>query len=337
MTSRVKRSIVGRAIPVGDVIGINGYRVSLEALKLRFFEGGYTIQETLHFLVFTRETAPSTIIVHWFPPEAIDATLGNYLMQELKPLGILSSEQALGDIFGAIVGSIAPYNLHAWHTYTLNTLNKYRHLITHGNCPPLSNSNMEQFSCLYKRVMTLRTGTTFLDAGCSYGFLPLLMADRFPDLTDVVGVDIRSDSFSVISTIATEQQLTSVHFEQADLLDESFPSFGCFDTVTALHVLEHFTEADMYCVLTNLLGVTTQRLILAVPYENEREIAYGHKQLFDREKLKAVGMWCVQQLNGQAHMSYEDCSDGLLVIERHRDRSATLNALATFEYKQQIY
>src|SRR5438270_6200532 len=103
MVSRAKKSIQGRAIPVGDVIGINGYRVSLKALKLRFLEGGYTIQETPHFFVCTRETAPSTIIVHWFPPEAIDATLGNYLMQELKPLGLLSSEQALGDIFGAVV------------------------------------------------------------------------------------------------------------------------------------------------------------------------------------------------------------------------------------------
>ncbi len=53
----------------------------------------------------------------------------------------------------------------------------------------------------------------------------------------------------------------------------------------------------MYRVLTNLLQITSQRLILAVPLESdEPEITYSHEQLFSRDKLEAVGMWCLQQL-----------------------------------------
>ena len=88
--------------------------------------------------------------------------------------------------------------------------------------------------------------------------------------------------------------------------------------MTALHVLEHFTEEEMYHVLSNLLHVTVHRLILAVPYEAEFSAAYNHKQLFVREKLEAVGRWCVKQLHGTARIWYEDIPRhaGLLLVER---------------------
>ncbi len=73
----------------------------------------------------------------------------------------------------------------------------------------------------------------------------------------------------------------------------------------------------MYTVLTNLLKVTDQRLIIAVPYEHGTpEAIYGHEQIFSQAKLEAVGRWCVQQWNGKGRMWYEECADGLLVIER---------------------
>ena len=87
--------------------------------------------------------------------------------------------------------------------------------------------------------------------------------------------------------------------------------------MTALHVLEHFTEAEMYRVLLNLLKVTAHRLILAVPFEqNTPEVAYGHLQLFSRAKLEAVGAWCLQQLEGAGRLWCDDFIGGLLLIER---------------------
>ena len=132
----------------------------------------------------------------------------------------------------------------------------------------------------------------------------------------VVGVDIHPGMFAVVKEIAEEQQLHQVQFVQADLLADTFSAIGRFDTVTALHVIEHFTEADMYRVLANLLKVTSRRLILMVPYEQEPETIYEHKQLFTRAKLDAMGQWCIQQLDGAARMWSEDCEGGLLLIER---------------------
>jgi chemotaxis methyl-accepting protein methylase len=69
-----------------------------------------------------------------------------------------------------------------------------------------------------------------------------------------------------------------VQFDQVDLLTDEFSKLGQFDTVTAIGVIEHFPEADMYRVLRNLLKVTAHRLILIVPYEQEVEVIYDHKQ-----------------------------------------------------------
>jgi hypothetical protein len=123
--------------------------------------------------------------------------------------------------------------------------------------------------------------------------------------------------FQVAQQLAEERHLSCVHYEQADLLSETFPTLGQFDTVTALHVLEHFSEQQMYRVLTNLLHVTAHRLILAVPYEQgDPTVAYGHKQVFCRSKLEAVGAWCLEYLQGAGRLWYEDFIGGLLLVER---------------------
>ena len=300
------------------MIGINGYRVNRAALKQRFAEGGYQSQETPHFLLFTRSDPPTTVVVHWFAPEAIDADLGDYVIQELKPLGILAQPQDFSDVFGAMVGSLFPYDIQrAWYIYGTNTLRRYQEILRDPPGSPVTHSTIDTFAALYRRVFELLVGDHFLDAGCSFGFLPLLVAQQFPALSRVIGIDIRPEPFTTARILAQERGLRSVQFAQADLLTDDLSTPGYFDTVTALHVLEHFSEEDMYCVLRNLLKITARRLILAVPYEQgEPEILYGHDQLFSRSKLEAVGQYCLQQWNGEGRMWCEECEGGLLVVER---------------------
>ncbi len=308
-----------RTIVVGDTIGINAYHVNRTALSQRFAEGDYQALETDHFLLFTRDEAPTTVIAHWFAPETVDADVGDYIIQELKPLGILRQAQDFSDIFGAIVGSLFPYDVeHAWHFYGTNTLRRYQNLLSHPPTSPVAHSTIDAFSSLYRRVCALLTGERFLDAGCSFGFLPLLVAEQFPALSQVVGVDIRPEPFTTTRRIAQEHGLKNVEFMQADLLTDAPAVAGSFDTVTALHLLEHFTGQDMYRVLRNLLSLTTRRLIIAVPYEQGHpEILYGHEQLFTPEKLEAVGQWCLDQWADAARMWYEECEGGLLIVERY--------------------
>src|SRR5713226_3823251 len=93
-----KVALKERALIMGNVIGINAHRANRALLKQRFTEGGYRIQETEHFLLFTREQAPSTIVAHWFAPEAIDANIGYYFIEELKPFGIIRCSEDFGNL-----------------------------------------------------------------------------------------------------------------------------------------------------------------------------------------------------------------------------------------------
>ncbi len=305
-----------RAFVAGNFIGVNGYRVNQTALAQLITSSGYHIHETPHFMICTQTHSP-TILVHRFAPAEIDADLGRYFMQELKPLGLLAQPQDYGDIFAAVVGSLSPADpQRAWHLFGTNTLRRYHHLLAMESEPSQSDSPIAIFSTLYRRVCELVTGTGLLDAGCSFGFLPLVAAERVPSLTRVVGVDIRPDPFPVTRAIAAERHLANVQFTPADLLAGDFTSIGRFATVTALHVLEHFSEEAMYRVLANLLKVTGQRLIIAVPYEPaEPESAYGHEQLFTRSKLEELGHWCLAQ-SGAGRATCEDCAGGLLLIDK---------------------
>lgn len=314
-TKRV--SFRDRAYAMGNVVGVNAYRVNRTSLKHHYTEGGYQISTTPHFLVCSHSEAPTTV-VHWFAPEAIDANLGHYFMEELKPLGLLEQPQTFGDVFGAVVMSLSPQDPYrAWHLFGINSLQRYHHLLTEPNSTPRCDLPIDVFTTLYKRVCELLVGESLLDAGCSFGLLPLVMAEHIPSLTRVVGADIETDPFITVRAIAEERHLKSVQFVQADLLTDDVDKLGPFDTITVLHVLEHFTSEEMYQVLTHLLQVTSQCLIIAVPYEpDEPENAYGHKQLFARDKLEVVGQWCIDRLGGGT-FSIEDCMGGLLVVTRN--------------------
>ena len=317
---RKKVSIQERSLHVGDFIIVNGYRVNHSLLKERFTEGGYQVNETEHFLLFTRIEEPRNILVHWFAPQKIDTDITHYLVQELKPLGLIQGWQHLNDLFAGIVGgALFPDDVRrSWNYFGANTLQRLLAFSSTASIPSLPDyGTLGASATLYQRVCELGVGERFLDAACNGGFLSLLLAERIPFITEARGVDIDEHVFSVAQELAKERGLTNVQFAQADLLSDNFDSVGQFDTVTALHVLEHFSEQDMYRVLTNLLKVTSHRLIVAVPYEQgEPEVAYAHLQVFSRTKLEAIGSWCVQQLQGNARTWYEDFVGGLLLVER---------------------
>ena len=300
---------------------MNGYRANRISLKGRFAEGGYQLHETKHFWLFTRAEEPQTILVHWFAPEEMTTNVPGYLAEELKPFGLVNSNHQLGEVFAGIVGgALFPNDVQrAWNYFGANTLQRLLAFV--GSSTTLGVSEYGIFAAsavLYQRVLELCVGERFLDAACNGGFFSLLLAERVPFAREAVGIDLDADVFRVAQDLADERHLTNVRYLQADLLADDFSALGMFDTVTALHVLEHFTEAEMYRGLANLLQVTSHRLICAVPYEGEPSQAFDHKQLFTREKLEAVGAWCLKQVQGKARMWYEDLprQTGLLLIER---------------------
>lgn len=306
---------------IDDLVVVNGHNVHLASLKRQFVAGGYGVQETAHFLLFTRpgQEAPSTVLVHRFGRQEMNANIKHYLMIELQPLGLLKRSSDYGKLFCGIIGSFFPDDARtAWHAYGAQTLQRFLLFLSTARTPPVFDfyATIGAFATWYQRVFELCVGETFLDAGCESGFLPLVLAERLPFMTRVVGIDIQDGLFPTARALAEEWHLPQVEFLQADLLSEHFTALGRFDTVTAIGVIEHFREQEMYQVLEHLLAVTSQRLILVVPYEAEPELIYEHQQVFTPEKLASVGHWCVQQWGGASRMWCEACQGGLLLVER---------------------
>jgi SAM-dependent methyltransferase len=283
-----------RSVRVGDVVVVNGYHARRSSLKARFAEGGYQVHETQHFLLFTRAEEPKLILVYWFAPEDLHTNLSHLLAEELKPFGVIASKQILGELMTGIVGgTLYPDEVRrAWNYFGSNTLQRL--LLVSSTAPAHlpDYGSLGASATLYQRVIELAGGERFLDAACNGSYFPLLLAERIPFVQEVVGVDRDMDVFNVAQDLAQERHLTAVRYVQADLLADDFSAIGSFDTVTALHVLEHFSEPEMYRGLANLLTVTVHRLIVAVPYEaGEPSAAYDHKQLFSQTKLEGVGAW----------------------------------------------
>ncbi len=314
-----------RSMNVGALTVMSGYGLDRRPLKLRFIRHSYQVEETLHFLLCTRDEAPSTIIIHWFAPEDLHTNISHHIAEELKPFGCVSSSMRQGEIMTGIVGTVYPGDIRrGWKYFGANTLQRLLTLVSLAapEIPP-DWGTLEASATLYQRVSELCAGKRFLDAGCNGGFFVLLLAERRPFVQKVVGVDIDRDVFRVAEELAQARDLTTVRFVQADLLSDDIEALGPFDTVTALHVLEHFTEADMYRVLDHLLRVTTHHLILAVPYEEAPATAYDHLQCFSRAKLEQVGRWCIEHIGGAGQMWCEEVGVGgnLLLIERLTEKS----------------
>jgi SAM-dependent methyltransferase len=309
-----------RSVCVGDLLVMNGNGLNQRALKRRFLQSGYQIQETLHFFYCTREMAPSTILVHRFAPADLHTNISRHLVEEMRPFGCIPNSVRLGEFMTGIVGTAFPGDVRrAWNYFGANTLQRLLSFVSTASPEVLPDyGTLEACGTLYQRVCELCAGHRFLDAGCNNGYFALLLAERRPFIKEVVGVDIDTEVFHVAQELAIARNISNVRYIQADLLSEDdICRMGLFDTATALHVLEHFSETDMYHVLSNLLQVTTQHLIFAVPYEKEPTAAYDHRQCFSRAKLESVGSWCIARMDGAGRMWCEDLAGGgLLLIER---------------------
>lgn len=156
-----------------------------------------------------------------------------------------------------------------------------------------------------------------LDVGCACAFWPVLAAEHAQtDNERIVGVDNRRDAIAISNNLAVATHMTHLEFIQADLMAQEFMQLGTFDTVTAIALLEHLSVDEMPQTFEHLLSVTRYRLIISVPYEEQATVAYGHQQVFTRERLEHWGRWCIDYLEGQGYFWCEDIMGGLLVVER---------------------
>jgi SAM-dependent methyltransferase len=294
----------------------------LSDLAGRLRARGYAVRETPHFVVCRRSAGRRTMLLHRFDERTVDEDLAPLVAEELG----LDTAQAYGDALFAVVASTSPPSLMCpecgrlhldnpaiWRRYCTNSLERLRPLVAGRSGADSEASHIGRFAAVYRRVIESRVGRSVLDVGTNLGILPVLVAER-ADGVAVVGCDSRPESVACATDLAAATHSRAT-FVVGDVTAPDFPEIGRFDTVTAVHLLEHLEEDDLPAALANLLAAAARRLVVAVPYEDPVQPLYGHRQVCTPEKLRTWGRWCVERL-GAGAFRCEEVWGGLLVLDR---------------------
>ena len=315
------KSVVNKqeAVRVGKVIVLARHdRIALLQQEQRLSARGYRVSETRHFVVCQNQSSHQTLLMHTLGQAEIDADLICFIEDELPSFGIIPTAQDFGVTLFAVMASTFPAPRDQdliWRHFCSNTLIKLRDQIALPLSALPEVSYITPFATIDRRIFDLYTGQSFLDVGCSFGFLPVLMAERVPDIR-ILGCDNNPDAIGFSTDLAEVSGVGHVTFTLQDVLNATILDLGTFDTVVAVHLLEHLPERDVSLALTHLLQLTAKRLIIAVPYEQQAIAIYGHEHVFNKEKLQQWGKWCLKMLQGAGRFWCEDVAGGMLIIER---------------------
>lgn len=229
---------------------------------------------TPHFLIHEGRIRPRP------GSDGISNELAGHIAAELGPLGLVPDGRAFERVFVDTVRAAHPDPAQAWNLFYGNTMRRLR------RPDPGGTGSVATFARIYSHVMSLIRGTTVLDVGCCFGFLPLLAADQNPRLR-ILGTDLVPSAVALAGRISRAQR-SPARFAAADLLalpisDESV------DTVLAVHVLEHLPAEVSALALAQLRRVARHRVVVAVPLEAAPDPTFGHVQAFDLGRLARIG------------------------------------------------
>jgi SAM-dependent methyltransferase len=229
--------------------------------------------QTPHFLIQDGHIRPRF-------PSGISNELADHIAAELVPLGLVPDGAAFEQIFIDTVLATHPEPMQAWTAFYGNTIRRLR------SPDPSGTDSLAAFARIYAHGLSLIRGTTVLDVGCCFGFLPLLAGERYPYLT-VIGADLLPAAATLASRISRAQG-GRTRFLAADLLALPFVS-QTMDTVLAVHVLEHLPAEACHPALAQLCRVARHRVVIAVPLEETPDRTFGHLQAFDLPRLAGLG------------------------------------------------
>jgi SAM-dependent methyltransferase len=229
--------------------------------------------ETAHFVIRDGHIQPRF-------PGGISNELADHIAAELVPLGLVPDGRAFEQVFVDAVLATHPDPVQAWIAFYGNTIRRLR------RPEPTGTGSLAAFARIYAHVLSLIWGTTVLDVGCCFGFLPLLAAERDPRLR-VIGADLVPGTAALASHISRARGVRT-GFLAADLL--ALPvADEAVDTVLAIHVLEHLPAEACRPALAQLCRVARHRIVIAVPLEERPDPTFGHLQVFDLPRLAQLG------------------------------------------------
>ncbi|AEF42744.1 mycofactocin oligosaccharide methyltransferase MftM [Hoyosella subflava] len=238
------------------------------------------IARTQHFHVCT--VSGRLEIRHWLSAEEIDNDLTGLLLDELFTPGLLSGTGMFERVFTGVIRSTVPDALDAWNSFYRNTLCKVRACWQH---PGAGGGQISDMAPVYSRALRLVPPGRVLDLGSCFGFFPMLLAET--GRHHVTASDVVGGSMELLSQVVTGR-CTPLDTLVCDAASVPMPD-NSFDTVTLLHLIEHLPHDHARAVIHEAVRLASKWVVIAVPFEDEPDPAYGHIQAFNIRELRALG------------------------------------------------
>ena len=242
-------------------------------------------------------------LVHDLADHEIDNDVAGRLAQELFSPGWLSGSDVFERLVTGVVVSAGETPLTAWELFYRNTLRRLAALLppvsagTRGSQHLAPEGSLTAYAPVYARALDLVEPGSVLEVGSCFGFFALLLSGH----RDVTATDVTPNTVRLLAAVAPRLGF-GLHTLICDaaLVPRSDASY---DTVVALHLLEHLPPEHGAAVLAEMQRLAARRVVVAVPFEDEPTAAYGHVRTFCLDDLVALGRasgwaWRVDEHHG---------------------------------------
>ena len=236
---------------------------------------------------------------HWLPAARIDNDLAGLLAEELFAPGWASGADTFERMLTGVVLSSAPDPVEAWLGFYRNTLRRLDEPGTGG-----ASGSLSDYAPVYAHARALLAGRSVLELACCFGFFSLRLGRAF----EVTASDRSAGTVALLRRVAPalDRPLRTLVCDAARVPEAP----ASFDSVVALHLLEHLDEADGAAVVAEAMRLARRRVIVAVPYEDQPTPAFGHVRALRPEDLRTLG-----RLSGWPFELHES-HGGWLVLDR---------------------
>jgi SAM-dependent methyltransferase len=263
------------------------------------------VVHTEHFEVWTDG---GLFVEHRLNDDQIDDSLTTLLDNELFGPGWLGGGEIFERLFTGIVRTSRPEAIDAWSLFYRNSRRRLAPVIASGPPDGEVMDSLEEFGAIYARADRYVPDTgTVLEVGSCFGFLALHLA-RVRNRA-VTASDISAGSMRLLEAIAGH---LSIPIRTLVCDAARIPKTdSSVDTVVLTHLLEHLDHQHGLRALDEAMRVARHRVVVAVPFEEEANPAFGHVRTIDMRDLEDWG----RRAAGW-RWSVDDHHGGWLILDR---------------------
>jgi hypothetical protein len=236
-------------------------------------------------------------VEHDLRSDELSDELAPLLADELANRGLLRGQRDFELVFTGVIRSTIDGGLAAFLHFYRNSMAG----LESGTAP---------FAPVHERAEQLVTGTSLVDLGSCFGFFPLRLARRG---IDVLATDLSAPTMTLLASVSRRLNRT-LRTLCCDAAQVPLPDRYA-DTVTVLHLLEHLSEEVGDAVIDQALRLARRRVVIAVPFEDEPRVCYGHVQRFDLTAMRRIAARIVDE-NESVGVRVEEHHGGWLIVDR---------------------